>query len=98
MTGGDKISAKISSYMTEVYHFNVKTGFNADEGDDKYALITRHTGNDFARTSLPIPREIVFNDDPLYDKYILPGINKLEAVTTIERIPTQPPIISPFVK
>lgn len=98
VTGGDKISAKISSYMTEVYHFNVKTGFNADEGDDKYALITRHTGNDFARTSLPLPREIVFNDDPLYDKYVLPGIKKLQSEPTIERIPSQPSTTSSFIK
>ncbi len=106
VTGGDKISAKVSSYMTEVYHFNVKTGFNVDAGDDKYALITRHTGNDFARTSLPLEKEIVFHDDPLYDKYILPGINKLKAEKPVERIQTQTtpstspntPIVSPFVK
>jgi len=104
VTGGDKIAAKVSSYMTEVYHFNVKTGFNVDAGDDKYALITRHTGNDFARTSLPLDKEIVFHDDPLYDKYILPGINKLKAEKPVERIQNTPPpsvntnIVQPFTK
>lgn len=88
VTGGEKISAKISAYMTEVYHFNVKTGFNADAGDDKYALLTRHTGNDYARTSLPLPREIEFHDDPLYDRYVLPAINKLKAEKPVERIQT----------
>lgn len=90
VTGGEKISAKISAYMTEVYHFNIKTGFNADAGDDKYALLTRHTGNDYARTSLPLPREIEFHDNPLYDTYILPAINKLKAEKPVERISAQP--------
>ncbi|MGH9977050.1 MAG: AAA family ATPase, partial [Nitrososphaeraceae archaeon] len=67
ITGGDKIAGKISSYMTEVYHFNVDTGFNADDqSDSKFALFTQFTGNDYARTSLPLERKIVFHDEPLY--------------------------------
>lgn len=106
ITGGDKISGKIASYMTEVYHFNIKADFNVDSGEGKYGLYTQHTGNDYARTSLPLSREIEFNNDPLYEKWILPGINKLKAEQPIQRIqqPTtnipnsQTPTPSPFVK
>jgi hypothetical protein len=89
VTGAEKISAKIASYMTEVYHFNIKPAFEADK-EGQYGLMTVHTGNDYARTSLPLPQEIMFNDQPLYERYILPAINKLKAEKPIERIPTQP--------
>jgi hypothetical protein len=95
VTGGDKISAKIAAYCTEVYHFNIKANFEADK-EGEYGLFTVHTGNDFARTSLPLPREIMFNSDPLYEKWIEPAIRKLTSETPIERIqtpttqPTQP--------
>lgn len=85
VTGAEKISAKIASYMTEVYHFNVKAAFEADK-EGSYGLMTVHTGNDYARTSLPLPQEIMFNNEPLYERYVLPAINKLTAEKPIERI------------
>lgn len=86
VTGAEKISAKIASYMTEVYHFNIKPAFEADK-EGQYALMTVHTGNDYARTSLPLPQEITFNSEPLYDKWIGPAIKKLKEEKPIERIP-----------
>jgi hypothetical protein len=91
ITGGDKISGKIASYMTEVYHFNVDTGFDADnQSDSKYALFTSFTGNDYARTSLPLERKIIFHDDPLYDKWIAPAIKRLKDQPSITGIPSTP--------
>lgn len=104
VTGAEKISAKIASYVTEAYHFNIESDFNVDTGEGKYGLFTSHTGNDYARTSLPLPRKIMFNDEPLYERYILPAIRKQEAEKPIERIaekPTTQPTTtqpSPFVK
>jgi hypothetical protein len=99
ITGGDKISGKIAAYCTEVYHFNIKANFEADK-EGEYALFTTHTGNDYARTSLPLPREITFNSDPLYEKWILPAINKQKTEKPVERIqpqtPTQTTQPSPF--
>jgi|SRR5215471_8018021 len=97
VTGAEKISAKIASYMTEVYHFNVIPAFEADK-EGEYSLVTVHTGNDYARTSLPLPREIKFNSEPLYEKWIEPAIIKLEQETPIQRIQTpQPPTnVTPF--
>lgn len=77
ITGGDKIAGKIASKMTEVYHFDVKPSFSEnDEGE--YACYTSHTGNDYARTSLPLSRRISFNDKPLYETWILPALNQLK--------------------
>lgn len=93
VTGGDKISAKIAAYCTEVYHFNIKAAFEADK-EGQYTLLTVHTGNDFARTSLPLAQEIAFNNRPLYEGWIAPAIKKLQEEKPIERItiptPTTP--------
>lgn len=97
ITGGDKISGKIASYMTEVYHFNIESDFNVDSGEGKFGLFTQHTGNDYARTSLPLERKILFNNDPLYDKWIAPAIGKLKAEQPIQRIQT-PTTVTPFTK
>jgi hypothetical protein len=91
VTGAEKISAKIASYMTEVYHFNIKPAFEADK-EGSYTILTSHTGNDYARTSLPLAKEISFDNDPLYEKWISPAIKKLTLEKPIERIqlPTTP--------
>ncbi len=91
VTGAEKISAKIACYMTEVYHFNIEQAFDVDSGEGKYGLLTTHTGNDFARTSLPLERKINFNNDPLYEKYIQPAIDKLKNEKPIQRIISQTP-------
>lgn len=88
ITGGDKISGKIASYCTEVYHFNVKAGFE-ESSEGEYSLFTTHTGNDYARTSLPLPKIITFNDKPLFTNWVEPAIKKL-----MEQTNTQQPITS----
>lgn len=76
ITAGKKVAPKIPAYCSEIYHFNIKKGFDADAGG-KYALLTQHTGDDFARTALPLEKEIVFEDQPLYSTFIKPAIEKL---------------------
>lgn len=88
ITGGDKISGKIASYMTEVYHFNVKPGF-AETDDGEYEIFTSHSGNDYARTSLPLQRRIAFNSEPLYERWIAPAIRELHEQKPITRITQQ---------
>jgi len=105
VTGAEKISAKLASYMTEVYHFNIKPAFEADK-EGSYTLLTTHTGNDYARTSLPLPKEVEFNDQPLYERWIAPAIISLNNEKPVQRISTpttptttqQPPTTSAFVK
>lgn len=99
VTGAAQIGAKIASYVTEAYHFNIRAGFEANS-EGKYGCLTVHTGNDYARTSLPLPREIEFNNDPLFEKWIAPAIKKQMEEKPIARIPsttTQPPSnVTPF--
>jgi hypothetical protein len=90
VTGGDKISAKISAYCDEAYHFNIKPGATESSAGD-YSLLTTHTGNDYARTCLPLPREIVFNDKPLYKDWIASAIKTFKTNPPSE--PIQPPSI-----
>lgn len=76
VTAGKNAAAKFPGYCNEVYHFNIKSGFEAGSGGD-YSLLTEHTGDDFARTGLGLDREIVFADKPLYTTYIKPAIDNL---------------------
>lgn len=87
VTGAEKISAKLASYMTEVYHFNIEAEFDTEK-EGKYGLLTVHTGNDYARTSLPLSRKIIFNNEPLYEGWIKPAIEKLKKEEPIQRIQT----------
>ena len=77
VTAAKKVAAKIPAYCEEVYHFNIDKGFDVSAGGS-YALLTEHTGDDFARTGLPLDKKIVFNNDPLYGKYVLPAMNTLK--------------------
>jgi hypothetical protein len=77
VTAGKRVAAKIPAYCTEVYHFNIKKAFDASQGG-QYALLTEHTGDDFARTALDLPKEILLGEDPLYTKWIAPAIEKLK--------------------
>ena len=74
MTAGKKVAPKIPAYCGEVYHFNVKAGFNTSD----YSLLTEHSGDDFARTGIGLPREIVFGDKPLYETWIVPAIEAMK--------------------
>lgn len=96
ITGGDKISGKIASYMTEVYHFNIETDFDVDSGEGKFGIFTQHTGNDYARTSLPLERKILFNNEPPYERWIEPAIKKLKAEQPVQRVGS-PSIVTPTV-
>jgi hypothetical protein len=81
VTAGKKVSAKIPAYCGEVYHFNIKRGMVVG-APGEYSLLTEHTGDDFARTALGLPNEIVFGDKPLYETYIKPAITNMKAEFT----------------
>ncbi len=77
VTAAKKVAAKIPAVCDEVYHFNIKSSIDVDKGGD-YTVLTTHTGDDFARTSLPLDKEIVFRNDRLYTKWIVPAIDKMK--------------------
>lgn len=86
VTAAKKIAAKIPAYCEEVYHFNIEKGIDVSAGGN-YALLTQHTGDDFARTSLPLPKKILFGDNPLYSSYVKPAIDSLKTSLTTPTIP-----------
>lgn len=77
VTAGKRISIKIPAYCEEVYHFNVENNPDPTVGGE-YTLLTRHTGDDFARSSLPLPKIVKFGDKQLYPEFILPSMNKFK--------------------
>lgn len=84
VTGGQIISAKIPAYCSEVYHFNIDQNIDiSKEGD--YGLYTVHTGYDFARTSLELPRKVVFKDKPLYETYLKSAIELDKKTPTLTK-------------
>src|SRR5574339_162978 len=82
VTAGKKVAPKIPAYCGEVYHFNLDKDFDPNKGG-AYSLITEHTGDDFARTALPLDKKIVFGNDPLYTKYLVPAIEKIKQTQQI---------------
>ena len=76
VTAGKRVAPMIPAYCEEVYHFFLKKSFNADEGGD-YAILTSSTSEDFARTQLPLDKEIIIADKPLYKTWIRPAIDQL---------------------
>jgi hypothetical protein len=95
VTAGKGIAQKIPAYCPEVYHFNISSNFT---GGGQYALKTTHTGDDFARTSLPLREEIQFGNDPLYDKWIAPAIQKMKPTTQPSNTPTTQQPTNTFTK
>lgn len=91
VTAAKKVAAKIPAYCEEVYHFNIDRGME-EGGEGSYGLFTTHTGDDYARTSLPLPKRITFGDNSLYDNYIVPAIQQLKS--TLPEPTTNPTIIT----
>jgi hypothetical protein len=54
MTGGKKSGQKIPGYYDEIYHTNIEPGMSTSDAPS-YTIRTRHSGNDFAKTSLNLP-------------------------------------------
>ena len=77
VTAAKKVAVKIPAYCEEVYHFNIDRGFEAG-GEGAYSLLTEHTGDDFARTSLPLPKKIVFGNQPIYSRFVRPAMDQLK--------------------
>lgn len=78
VTAGKRVAAKIPAYCTEVYHFGIKKGFVEGAGG-KYVAVTESTADDFARTALPLPKEMDLTDKPIYQEYLIPAIKKLQS-------------------
>lgn len=83
VTAGKKPAAKIPAYCDESYHFGVEASLVEGTGGD-YTVLTSNSGDDYARTTLQLPRVIKTGNEPLYDKWILPAIKQMEAPLTLK--------------
>lgn len=63
LTAGKKIAAKLPAYFDEIYHFDSVSDFGGS--GQKFYCHTSHSGEDFARTSLPLPAKFDFTKDRL---------------------------------
>jgi hypothetical protein len=72
LTGGKKIAARIPGYFDEIYHFEQKPV----GGRPQFIARTVNSGEDFARTTLKLPKEINFTDNNFYE-LILPSIQEV---------------------
>jgi hypothetical protein len=77
VTAGKRAAAKLPAYCDEVYHFDIDVS-PVEGAGGQYRVTTEHTGDDFARTTLPLPRKILFGNEPLYDKWLRPAIEQLK--------------------
>ena len=57
LTAGKKVAAKIPAYFDEAWHLTSNSG-GETLGSDRYILRTKASGEDWARTSLPLPATI----------------------------------------
>jgi hypothetical protein len=65
LTGGKKIAAELPAYYDECYHFFTQGGF---DGKPEYKVYTANAGDDWAKTSLPLPQVITWTNLNFYDK------------------------------
>lgn len=63
LTGGKKIAAKIPAYFDEVYHFEQRI-VNAQ---NKFIARTASSSEDFARSTLSLPKEIDFTNKSFFE-------------------------------
>lgn len=75
VTAGKAPAAKIPAICSEVIHFNFKPG--VVEGTGQYQMITENNGDDFARTSIGLPKEMVFDNQGLYETWFKPAMDKM---------------------
>lgn len=64
LTGGNKIAVKIPKDFDEMYHFDIDVNYETQAPN--YIVRTRHTGDDSARTSLPLPNKIEWTNKSLF--------------------------------
>jgi len=91
LTGGKKVAAKIPGYFDEAYHFYV---LGNPAGGSRYMVTTTHSGDDWAKTALPIPSDLEVSNCKAYpDKYLYPQLKKY----IDDYIAAQPPVARPAI-
>ncbi len=64
ITAGKAAGAKVPAYFDEIYHFQQKPDMNMRPS---FVALTMNTGDDFARTTLNLKKEIDFTNKSFFD-------------------------------
>lgn len=73
LTAGKKVAAKLPGYFDEIYHFQQRPDFSMKP---EFMAITMNSGDDFARTSINLPKEIKFTNGNFYE-IIKPNLEEM---------------------
>ncbi len=82
LTAGKKVAAKLPKDFNEAYHFDVQSPLEVD-AMPQYTCITRHVGEDWAKTALPLPIRLNFTDGSLFD-IIMDELSKYDYIKPIQ--------------
>jgi hypothetical protein len=78
LTAGKKVAAKLPGYFDEIYHFQQRPDFSMKP---EFVALTSNSGDDFARTSINLPKEIKFTNGNFYE-IIKPSLQEVLAYGT----------------
>lgn len=73
LTAGKKVAAKLPGYFDEIYHMQQRPNIRMQP---EFVALTSNSGDDFARTTLNLPREINFTDANFYE-IIKPNLDSM---------------------
>lgn len=99
VTYGQKVGAMIPGRFNEIYHFAKRTGFDqAGKYSNRHIVLTDMVGDDFAKTSFNLPREIDITDQLFWEVMKPLYLKAVEEVSTKEETKTESNTLSPEVK
>lgn len=84
LTGGKKIAAELPAYFDEAYHFYHEGGF---DGKPQFKAFTLNSGEDWAKTALPLPNPIEWTGKDFYKDILLNIAPKLGEVVAVAEKP-----------
>jgi hypothetical protein len=94
---GQKVGAIIPGGFTEIYHLALDTDYNANPVRTRRIAITNSIGDDFAKTSLGLPKELDITDRLFWEVWKEAIKNKREVFDESVK-PITPSVSTPFVE
>ena len=70
VTYGSKVAGIVPGQFTEIYHFTKETAYSSGPTSIRYKVSTEAIGDEYAKTSLGLPKELDFTDRLFYDVWM----------------------------
>jgi|SRR5882672_139585 len=70
VTYGSKVAGIVPGQFTEIYHFTKETSYATGTSSIKYKVSTEAIGDEYAKTSLGLPKELDFTDKFFYEVWL----------------------------